>query len=116
MNCAEYLAVPVEGDEPVSHFMQHRPARKLAWIEVNHPIPSPVRASPMNVRGCINRKGGGPNFGPVRSVERFKREGIQFRAQQWRPVGISRPPVSDEELHCRLFRGMNRCRIGLNVY
>ena len=31
-------------------------------------------------------------------------------------MGVSRPPVSDEELHCRLFRGVNRCRIGINVW
>ena len=54
MHRAEYLAVSVEGDEPVGHFMQHCPARKLAWIEVNYPIPSPVRAVPMNIRGCIH--------------------------------------------------------------
>ena len=53
VHCTEYLAVPVERDEPVGHFMQHCPARKPAWIEVNDPIPCPVRAVPMNVRGCI---------------------------------------------------------------
>ena len=54
MHRAEYLAVSVEGDQPVGHFMQHCPARKLARIEVNYPIPSPVRAVPMNIRGCIH--------------------------------------------------------------
>ena len=51
---AECLAVSIKGDEPVGHFMQHCPARKLAWIEVHYPSPSPVRTYPMKVRGCIH--------------------------------------------------------------